>query len=311
MRYWHLVRSRCLYLIRLVQEAGKAFVEDNAIKLAASLSYYTIFSLPPMLIIIITLTGFFFGEEAVSGQLFYRINELVGDEAAAQIQQAVAHIQLAESNFVATVVGIGILLVTASTAFAEMQSSMNFIWGIQAKPNKSIQAFFLNRLISFAMIASLGFLLMVSLVAHALISVLHQFLQNFFPEKILQLFNLSNEALVFLVISMLFTFIFKFLPDAKIKYRDAFVGACFTSILFLIGKYAIGLYLGSSGIASVYGAAGSVIVILAWVYYSAIILYFGAEFTKVFMLRHGDTIIPNDYSVVIRKPCLPSATQDA
>jgi len=303
MRYWHFVRSKCLALVRMIKDAFQAFLDDNAIKLAASLSYYTIFSLPPMLIIIISLTGFFFGEDAVTGQLFYQIHELVGDAAALQIQEAVAHIQLTETGFWATIVGIIILLVTASTAFAEMQSSMNFIWGIQPKPNKSIQAFILNRLASFAMIASLGFLLMVSLVAHAIISVLQRFLLDIFPEEILVLFNLSNEVMVFVIISILFTFIFKFLPDAKIKYRDAFVGACFTTVLFLIGKYGIGLYLGSSGVASVYGAAGSVIVILAWVYYSAIILYFGAEFTKVFMLRQGDAIIPNGYSILIEKPC--------
>lgn len=303
MRYQHFVQSKAMTLIRMIKDAVQAFVDDNAIKLAASLSYYTIFSLPPMLIIIISLTGFFFGEDAVAGQLFYQINELVGDEAALQIQEAVAYIQIQETGFWATVVGIVVLLVTASTAFAEMQSSMNFIWGIQPKPDKSLHAFIKNRLISFAMIASLGFLLMVSLVAHTLISVLYRFLSDILPPEILVLFNLSNEVMVFVIISLLFTFIFKVLPDAKIKYRDAFVGACFTTILFLLGKYAIGLYLGSSGVASVYGAAGSVIVILAWVYYSAIILYFGAEFTKVFILRHGDCIIPNGYSILIEKPC--------
>jgi membrane protein len=303
MRYRHFVRSKLMVLTRMLKDAIQAFVDDNAIKLAASLSYYTIFSLPPMLIIIISLTGFFFGADAVTGQLFYQINELVGDKAALQIQEAVAYIQVSETGFWATVLSIIVLLVTASTAFAEMQSSMNFIWGIQPKPNKSLHVFVQNRLVSFAMIASLGFLLMVSLVAHAVISVLHRFLADIFPQEILVLFNLSNEVMAFVIITLLFTFIFKVLPDAKIKYRDALVGACFTTVLFLIGKYAIGLYLGSSGVASVYGAAGSVIVILAWVYYSAIILYFGAEFTKVYMLRHGDRIIPNDYSILIEKPC--------
>lgn len=286
----------------LLKETFHAFMADNAMKLSASLSYYTIFSLPPLLIVIINLCGFFFGPDAVSGELFLQINGLVGNQAALQIQETIKNVHLSNTNTFASVIGIIVLLIGASGVFAEIQDSINYIWGIQAKPKRGLVKFLKNRLMSFSMIGSVGFLLMVGLVVNSLLDILSKMLANHFPQNTIYLFYGINMFILFMIITLLFVFIFKTLPDGKIVLRDCVIGASFTAFLFMIGKFAIGAYLGSSAIASWYGAAGSVILILVWVYYSAIILYFGAEFTKMYAITHGDNIIPNEYTVKVFKP---------
>ena len=283
----------------LFKETFREFIADNALKLSAALSYYTIFSLPPLLIIVISVSGVFFGPEAVRGELFGQINGLVGNETALQIQETIKNVRLSDSNAFATTVGVIVLLIGASGVFAEIQDSINFIWGIQAKPKRGLIKFIKNRLMSFSMIGSVGFLLLVGLIVNSLMDVLNLRLAAHFPKDTIYLFYVINLLIVFLIITILFTVIFKTLPDGKIVLRDCVIGASFTALLFMIGKFAIGAYLGSSAIASVYGAAGSVILILVWVYYSAIILYFGAEFTKVYAHTHGQKIIPNSYSIRI------------
>lgn len=291
--------NKTLYLFK---QTFNEFIADNAIKLSAALSYYTIFSLPPLLIIIISSCGIFFGDEAVSGQIFWQIKGLVGKEAAIQIQEVIKNSTLSNSNVFATIVGVIVLFIGASGVFAEIQSSINYIWSIEAKPNKGLIKFIKNRLMSFSMIGLAGFLLLVGLIINSLTDLLSNRLVILFPRDTFYIFYAVNLLIVFAIISLLFTLIFKTLPDGKIALRDSLVGAAFTAFLFMIGKFAIGAYLGSSTIASVYGAAGSVILILVWVYYSAIILYFGAEFTKVFAYTHGQRIVPNTYSLLIDKP---------
>ncbi|MHC1776530.1 MAG: YihY/virulence factor BrkB family protein [Lentimicrobium sp.] len=285
----------------LLKETFSEFISDNGMKLSAALSYYTIFSLPPLLIIIISLSGFFFGAEAVRGEIFGQINGLVGNDAALQIQEIIKNVKLSHSNTFATTLGIIILLIGASGVFAEIQDSINYIWGIVAKPKRGIIKFLKNRLMSFSMIGSVGFLLLVGLIINSLMDVMYNRLAAYFPKDSVYLFYFLNILIVFIIITLLFTVIFKTLPDGTIAMRDSIVGASFTTFLFMIGKFAIGAYLGRSAIASWYGAAGSVILILVWVYYSAIILYFGAEFTKVYAITHGKKIVPNDYSVQILK----------
>ncbi len=280
------------------------FNDDNAIKLSAALAYYTIFALPPLLIIIITICGVFFGEDAVAGELYGQINGLVGDSAAIQIQETIKNVQLSGSNVFATVFGVGMLLIGASGVFAEIQSSINFIWGLRAKPNKGLKKFIQNRLMSFSMIVSVGFLMLVSLFVSTILDLMSARLKLYFPESTVYLFNIINLVIILISITLLFAIIFKALPDGIIKWKDAFIGASCTAVLFMIGKFGIGFYLGSSTTASVYGAAGSVIIILVWVYYSAIILYFGAEFTKVYAKTYGGKIYPNEYSVEIKKEIL-------
>lgn len=285
----------------LLTQTFKEFLEDNGLKLSAALSYYTIFSLPPLLIIIISLCGFFFGAEAVRGEIFGQINGLVGNDVAMQIQDTIKNVTLSKSNTFATIIGLIVLIIGASGVFVEIQDSLNYIWGIKAKPKRGFIRFLKNRVTSFSMIGSAGFLLLVGLIVNSVMDVLNTRLTARFPQDSIYLFYALNLLIVFLIISLLFTVIFKTLPDGKIALRDCMIGAGFTALLFMIGKFAIGAYLGSSAVASVYGAAGSVILILVWVYYSAIILYFGAEFTKVYAHTHGNKIIPNAYSVQILK----------
>lgn len=286
----------------LLKESFTGFMADNGLKLSASLSYYTIFALPPLLIIIMFLCGIFFGNVAVNGELFSQINTLVGDTAALQIQQIIKNIKLSDSNTFVAVIGVIILIIGASGVFAEIQDSINIIWGIKAKPKHGLIKFVINRLMTFSMIASVGFLLLVGLIINSLLVLLNKNLAAYFPKDIIYLFYVINTIIVFIIITILFTLIFKSLPDGKVALRDCIIGASFTAFLFMIGKFAIGAYIRSTAIASIYGAAGSLILILAWIYYSAIILYFGTEFTKVYAHTHGDKIIPNDNTIIILNP---------
>lgn len=285
----------------LLKETFTEFIDDNGMKLSASLSYYTIFSLPPLLIIIISACGFFFGADAVRGEIYWQINGLVGNSAAMQIQETIRNVTLSNSNTFVTTIGIIVLFIGASGVFTEIQSSINYIWGIEAKPKHGILKFLLSRLMSFSMIGTAGFLLMVGLIINSLMVVLNKRLIVYLPTLNINFYYTINTVILFIIITILFTMIFKTLPDGKVVLRDCIIGAAFTAVLFMLGKFAIGFYLGSSAIASVYGAAGSVILVLVWVYYSAIILYFGAEFTKVYAHTHGKKIIPNKYSVRIEK----------
>lgn len=294
-------RSSAKKIGYLLKETVNEFIDDNAIKLSAALSYYTIFSLPPLLIIIISLSGVFFGAEAVRGELFGQINGLVGNDAALQIQETIKNVRLSRSNTFTTVLGIIILLIGASGVFAEIQDSINYIWGIKAKPKRGLIKFVKNRLMSFSMIGSVGFLMLVGLIVNSVMDLMYKRLAVYFPKDTIYFFYVINILIVFISITLLFTVVFKTLPDGKLVLRDCIIGSSFTALLFMIGKFAIGAYLGSSAVASVYGAAGSVILILVWVYYSAMILYFGAEFTKVYAYTHGQKIIPNEYSVQILK----------
>lgn len=284
----------------LLKSTYNEFDNDNALKLSASLSYYTIFSLPPLLIIIMSFFSIFFGREAVTGKFFGQINGMVGNEAAFQIQETIKNIELTDSNMFAAVFGGIMLLIGASGVFAEIQSSINYIWGLKAKPDKGLMKFIKNRLMSFSMIASVGFLLLVSLMVNTVMDVISTHLLVYFPDSTIYFFYVLNILILFATTTMLFSIIFKTLPDGYIVWKDALIGSGFTSFFFMIGKFAIGFYLGNSTVATAYGAAGSLIIILIWVYYSAIILYFGAEFTKVYANAHGDKIIPNSYAVSIK-----------
>ncbi len=290
-----------LNIWKILKSSFSQFMTDNGLKLSASLSFYTVFSLAPLLIIIISLCGFFFGADAVKGEILGQLKGLVGSDAAKQIQEIIKNSSLSGDNIPATIIGIIILISSASGVFVEIQDSINFIWGLKAKPKRGFMKLIMNRLISFSMIGSVGFLLLVALVVNALLDLLSQRLSLYFPHFQVILFYVINILMVFSIITMLFTIIFRTLPDGKVSYKDAIIGSSFTAILFMIGKFAIGFYLGNSKISTTYGTAASVIVILIWVYYSAIILYFGAEFTKTVANDYGNSIVPNSYTVSINK----------
>ncbi len=286
-------------IFNLLKVSVNEFLDDNCIKLSASLSYYTVFALPSLAILIISITGYFFGKEAVSGEFYYQISDLVGEKAAKEIQESVKNIQLDTKGTLTTIIGAVMLLFSASAVFAEIQSSINYIWELKPKPKKGILRFIKNRLLSFSMIGALGFVLLVSLIVNTIIQSMYKELQFLFNEKTVFLASGINNLVVFLIISILFGFIFKTLPDGKLGWKETAVGAGITSMLFMIGKWAIGIYIGNSAQASLYGTAGSVLVILLWVYYSAFILYFGAVFTKNYSELYGKPITPNNYSVRI------------
>lgn len=286
---------------KLLKETGKEFSNDNVVKLSASLAYYTIFSIGPLLLVIISLTGLFFETEAVTGKMYWQMRSLVGEQGANQVINIINNMRAQNAAAKYSIIGFIVLIFGATGVFADIQDSINYIWSVRAKPKKGWLKFIKNRLLSFSIILGIGFLLIVSLLVNILTDALTGKLQEIFANTTVVVFQLLNILILFGIISLLFAVIYKVLPDAKIKWKDAFVGARFTGILFLIGKFLIGYYLGSSDLASTYGAAASVIIILSWVYYTSIILYFGAEFTKVYALNRGGGIIPYDTAVFIIK----------
>lgn len=288
---------------KVLKHAGKGFVDDNAFKLSASLSYYTIFALGPFLIIIISLAGIFFGRVAVEGRLYHQLHNLVGDAAALQIQDIIKNIQQSETGTMGAIVGGVILFIGATGVFTEMQDSINYIWSVKAKPKKGWLKFIINRLLSFSLIVGMSFLLLVSLLVNAILNLLSDrlmMLQNFTSFTVTMVLFI-NTMVILIVISGLFAVIYKILPDAVIAWKDAIIGAIFTAVLFLLGKFLINFYLATANLGVTYGTAASIIIILSWVYYSSMILFFGAEFTKMYALQAGEGIKPKDTAVFIIK----------
>ena len=287
---WHVLK--CCF-------AG--FSEHKVTKLSASLAYYTIFSLAPLMILIVFISSFFFGKEAVEGSIYGQISGFVGQDAALQLQEIIKNAALQGKGNIAAIVGGITLLIGATTIFAEIQDSINSIWGLKPKPKQALLKMLMNRLLSFSLIVGLGFVALVSLVVNSLMDLLNGFLKQYFSQLTVAFFYVMNLVLTLAVVTLLFTIIFKVLPDAIIRWKDAFYGAVFTGLLFILGKFLIGLYLGNSNLGITYGAAASMVVILTWVYYSSIILYFGAEFTEAYAQGYGGRIRPSDTAVFILK----------
>lgn len=284
---------------KILKDTINGFFDDHALKFSASLSYYTIFALAPLLLFMISIVDFFLGPEAVSGQLFHDINGLIGNEAAAYVQEMVKNLQLSGKTTSAAIIAGVTLIIGATSVFAEIQDSINIIWRVKAKPKRGWLKLLKDRLLSGSLIVGLGFLLIVSLIVNGAIKALNDLLMARFPNVTVFIFEGINIVLSFIVISLLFGIIFKVLPDVKIHWRDVRFGAFFTAILFMIGRYLIGLYIETSATGSTYGAAGSVIIILVWVYYTAAIMYLGAVFTRILAAFHGRRIEPAEYAVYV------------
>jgi membrane protein len=285
----------------ILKAAFNGFLDDMALKFSASLAYYTIFSLAPLLLLMISLAGIFLGSQASEGKIFGEINGFVGNDAAKQIQDMIKHLQMSGKSTVSIIIGAATLIFGASGVFGEIQESINIIWQVKPKPKKSWVKFIKDRLLSFSMIATLGFLLLVSLVINGALLALSDHLKSFLPGFTVLIFNVANVAISFIVITVLFCVIFKVLPDVKIRWRDVLSGAIFTSVLFMIGRLVIGIYVAQSATSSTYGAAGSLIAILLWVYYTATILYFGAEFTRAYADFYGIRIEPAEFAVHVEQ----------
>ena len=283
----------------LIIASFKAFMEDRALTMSAALAYYTVFAMAPLLIVLISLASLFYGDDAINRKLFQEINGLVGNQAALQIQNIIRQISIQNDSTFAVILGVITLFIGTTGVFIEIQDSMNQIWRVKAKPKKGWKKMLINRVLSFSMVISLGFLLIASLIINGLILALSDQLSQYFPGLAILLINIFNVGLTCIIISALFSVIFKFLPDVEISWKDVRIGAFFTATLFLVGKFLIGIYIEKVGPGSAYGAAGSIIVILVWVYYTSVILYFGAEFTQVYSECYGGKIKPASYAVHI------------
>jgi membrane protein len=285
----------------LFGEAFTGWREHKASNMAAALAYYTVFSLAPILVISIAVAGLVFGQEAAEGRIVGQISGLVGRESALALEAMIAAARAPSSSIAATVLGLATLLFGATGVFGELQDSLNTIWGVKPKPGRGLIRLLKTRFVSFTMVLGIGFLLLVSLVVSAAISAIGAWLSGLLPlpEVVLQGINLVVSIAV---VALLFAMIFRFLPDVEIGWRDVWAGAVFTAVLFGLGKLAIGLYLGKSSVASSYGAAGALVLILVWVYYSAQILFFGAELTRAWAYQQGSRIAPDEDAVPASQP---------
>ena len=297
------IKSFFVHTYHLFLAAGKGFVEDRVMKLSAALAYYTIFSLTPLIIIIISSASLFLGDNMdPNTKLFGEISEMIGRDAANQLRTFVNNANLSGRSTMGLIIGIGTLIIGSTAIFIEIQDSINLIWKVKAVPKKGWKKLITNRLLSFSLIASLGFLLLVSLVINSVVVGIGGKLDTYTAKIGIEevsgwLMLIVTNALTVAVVTTIFAIIFKVLPDVNLKWKPALVGALFTAVLFSLGKYAIGIYIEKGNPGSTFGAASSIIVILVWIYYTAIILYFGAEFTQAYAEKFNMAIAPSKYAV--------------
>ena len=288
-------------LWKVLTDSFSGFSDHKVTKLSGSLAYYTVFSMGPLVILIISICSIVWKREAIEGQVYYQLVDFLGKEPAMQIQAIIKNAAVSNQSFFSVVVGGVTLLIGATTVFAEIQDSINSIWGLKPKPKRGWLKLLQNRFLSFSVIVSLVFVLLVSLGVTSVIDGFSTKLEKNFNEVSVVFFYIINQLITLSVISLIFGVIFKVLPDAQIKWRDVISGAIVTAVLFMIGKFAISIYINKSNVGSTYGAAGSLVVLLLWTYYSSIILFFGAEFTKAYAINYGSEIRPNHYAVTTRE----------
>jgi membrane protein len=268
------------------------WVEAEPFQLAAALSYYTLFSLAPLLLIAIGVAGFVFGREAAQNQIVETLQGMIGQDSAKTVQEMIqASNEKPKTGMLSTVIGFVALLFGAGGVVGQLQTSLNRIWEVKPKPGQGIWGFLRQRFFSFAMVLAIGFLLLVSLVVTAVLSSFTGMLSSFLGDATFVAHTI-DIVVSFGFVTLLFALIYKYVPDVEIQWRDVWVGAALTSILFTLGKYLIGLYIGTSGVSSTFGAAGSLITILVWVYYSSLIFFLGAEFTRVYATEYGSGVAP-------------------
>jgi len=281
------------FWILLKEAFAQWWNEDRPFELAAALAYYTLFSLAPLLVIAISVAGFVFGREAAQEQVVSTLSEFVGRDAGMAIQNMIenASKQHAANSIFAMLLGVALLLFGAGGVVGQLQSSLNMIWGVEPKAGRGLLGFIKDRFVSYAMVLGVGFLLLVSLIVTAALSAFDQFLQSTMPGAG-ALLQMIHFVVSLGLIALLFASIYRFVPDARIAWRDVWIGGILTALLFNVGKFLIGLYLGQSSVTSVYGAAGSLVTLLLWIYYSSLIFFFGAELTQVYASRFGLGLAP-------------------
>lgn len=285
--------------LRIIKESVSEFFEDNALRLSAALAYYSIFSLAPLLLIAISIAGMVFGEEAASGVLDDQLRSSMGETAAAAVQEMVVNTRKPSDNVIASIIGVVVLIIGAGGVFGQLQEALNAVWGIEAKPGIGIKGMLRDRFMSFSMVLGTGFLLLTSLILTTFLQAAHDSISQLLPLPP-AIWQMIGSVVTLLLITGLFAAIFKVLPDVEIGWRDVWAGALVTAGLFTIGKLGLSWYLGREATSSSYGSAGSLVLILLWVYYSAIILLFGAEFTQVHARLLGRDLQPSKGARKIR-----------
>jgi membrane protein len=300
-------------IFRVLKSSATEFTSNNSFRHAAALSYYTIFSLPPLLLIVITVASRIYGGEALTGQIYGQLKGLVGAESAAFLQESIAKFTLQQKSGIATAVGLGALIFAATTFFVTLQESINDIWNLQVKTQGiGIWQYVQQRLLSFGLILSVALLLLISFVVSAVLSIFTGWLQRHIPEAGVLAIKLVDFSISLVVTTLLFGLIYRFLPDAIIRWRDVSIGAFITAALFILGKYLISFYISQSNPGSAFGAAGSAIVLLVWINYSSLIIFFGAEFTQEFADAFGQRVQPKAHAVRVKMTEVPPAeTEEA
>jgi membrane protein len=291
-------------IIELIKATFSDWQEDKASRLAAALAYYAAISLAPLVIILVAIAGFVFGPDAAKGEIVAELRGLIGSQSAQVIEEIIEGANKPVTGLVATVVGVVTLLAGATGVFSALQDGLNTIWEVTPKPGRGVVGVIKDRFLSLTMVLGIGFLMLVSLVISATLAAFNEYLGGSLPLPSLAL-TILNFLISFGVITLLFALIYKVLPDVEIAFSDVWIGAAITSLLFTIGKSLIGLYLGRSSVGSAYGAAGSLVVILIWVYYSAQILFLGAEFTQAYANRYGSRIEPSDNAMAVTEEARP------
>ncbi len=293
--------SKLRNFYNLLVIAGNDFIDDHGTKLSASLAYYTIFSIGPLLLVVITVLGFFVKKASITANVFDQVRGIIGQSATDELQSILTNMSKQTNTTLIGIIGIVVFIFGATGIFSEIQSSINYIWSVKAKPKRSWLKYITDRLLSLLLVIGMGFLMLVTILLNLFIDLLSGRIEHYFGNAHIALLQWSNFGLLFFVVTLVFTIIFKVLPDATIRWKDAILGALFTGVLFLIGKFLISYYLGLSKSINLYGAATSIILVLSWVYYSAMILYFGAEFTEAYAKKWGGGITVSKNAVHIVK----------
>ena len=274
------------------------FGEHKIMKKSASLAYTTVFSMAPLLMVLLWVVGLFWGTNAIEGEVFYQAKDFLGEKSAIQLQEMIKNIAINKSGFPA-VIGIITLLIGATSVFAEIQDSINSIWGIRLKKRSGFWLYFKSRLLSFGVIGSLGFILLASLGLSAILESLNEKLFDHFSDTAVYMVYIGQTLVTLTVITLLFAVIFKILPDADITWKQVRVSSFTTALLFMAGKFLISFYISHSKLGTVYGAAGSLVIIMVWVYYSSVTLYLGALFAKCYAIEFGSSIKPSKYAEIV------------
>ncbi|HET6224922.1 MAG TPA: YihY/virulence factor BrkB family protein [Bacteroidia bacterium] len=290
------------YFRNIGQITKKTFIEWNKkdpFRQSATVSYYAVFSMPALLVIIIACAGLAFGREAVEGQISRQIGSTIGYDTSKQIEEIIAKASETKSSIWATIISVVTLILGCTGVFGQLQISLNQIWGVKPSPKKKWLKSLKDRVFSFGIVITIAFLMLVSLLVSAFLNGFSDWIKAHLPDFMLFVFQGLNFLISFGIISTLFAVMFKVLPDVKVPWRSVWIGAFATTLLFLLGKFALGLYFGKANPGSTYGAAGSIILVMLWVSYSSMLVFLGAEFTKQYMVHHGEKIQPKKSAVLI------------